>query len=67
MLLSAVLIWAYLHAMQYIVIWSGNIPDEVTWYLKRSTDGWQFFLAALAFGQFVLPFFALLSEAIRGR
>ena len=66
MLLSAILIWAYLHAMQYIVIWSGNIPDEVTWYLKRSTDGWQFFLTGLAFGQFVLPFFALLSEAIRG-
>jgi hypothetical protein len=66
LLLSAILIWAYLHAMQYIVIWSGNIPDEVTWYLERSSHGWQFVLAGLALGQFVLPFFALLSETIRG-
>jgi hypothetical protein len=65
LLLSAILIWAYLHGMQYIVIWSGNIPDEVTWYLKRSSHGWQYVLAVLAFGQFVFPFFALLSEKIR--
>ena len=62
LLLSAILVWAYLHAMQYIVIWSGNIPDEVTWYLKRSTHGWQLFLGVVAFGQFVLPFLVLLSE-----
>jgi hypothetical protein len=30
LLLSMILVWAYLHAMQYLVIWSGNIPDEVT-------------------------------------
>jgi hypothetical protein len=51
--------------MQYIVIWSGNIPDEVTWYLKRSAKGWQFVLIALTLGQFVFPFFALLSERVR--
>jgi hypothetical protein len=66
LLLSAILVWAYLHAMQYIVIWSGNIPDEVTWYLERSIHGWQFVLAVLAFGQLVFPFFVLLSEKIRG-
>jgi hypothetical protein len=66
LLLSTILLWAYLHAMQYIVIWSGNIPDEVTWYLKRSSGGWQFVLIVLALGQFVFPFFALLSESIRG-
>jgi hypothetical protein len=65
MLLSAILIWAYLHGMQYIVIWSGNIPDEATWYLKRSSHGWQYFLALLAAGQFIFPFFALLGEKIR--
>lgn len=66
LLLSAILLWAYLHAMQYIVIWSGNIPAEVTWYLKRSAYGWQFVLIVLALGQFIFPFFALLSERIRG-
>lgn len=63
--LSMLLLWAYLHAMQYIVIWSGNIPDEVTWYLKRDSNGWQFVVALLAFGQFVVPFLLLLLDRIR--
>lgn len=65
LLLSVLLLWCYLHAMQYIVIWSGNIPKEVTWYLVRSEHGWQVALAAVAFGQFVFPFFALLSARVR--
>lgn len=65
LLLSLILFWAYLHAMQYIVIWSGNIPKEVTWYLARSENGWQLVLTALAFGQLALPFFLLLSATVR--
>ncbi|MGY3443617.1 MULTISPECIES: hypothetical protein [unclassified Bradyrhizobium] len=65
LLLSLILLWGYLHAMQYIVIWSGNIPDEVSWYQARSEQGWQYLLAAVAFGQFVLPFFGLLSARVR--
>jgi hypothetical protein len=65
LLLSTILLWAYLHAMQYIVIWAGNIPDEAVWYLKRSSDSWQFVLAFVALGQFVFPFFALLSARVR--
>lgn len=65
LLLSLILLWGYLHAMQYIVIWSGNIPDEVSWYQARSEQGWQYLLAAVALGQFVLPFFALLSARVR--
>ncbi|WGD51589.1 hypothetical protein QA641_40220 [Bradyrhizobium sp. CB1650] len=65
LLLSVLLLWCYLHTMQYIVIWSGNIPKEVTWYLARSENGWQFVLAALSFGQFVFPFCALLSARVR--
>jgi hypothetical protein len=34
--LSTLLLWAYIQAMQYIVIWAGAIPDEVVWYLRRS-------------------------------
>jgi hypothetical protein len=65
LLLATILLWAYLHAMQYIVIWSANIPDEVTWYLARSAKGWQFLLIGLALGQLLIPFFALLNERIR--
>jgi hypothetical protein len=65
LLLSVLLLWCYLHAMQYIVIWSGNIPKEVTWYIARSNNGWQLVLAALSFGQFVFPFCAMLSSRVR--
>ncbi|OSJ29761.1 hypothetical protein BSZ19_26680 [Bradyrhizobium japonicum] len=65
LLLAVLLLWCYLHAMQYIVIWSGNILKEVTWYLARSEHGWQFALAVLSLGQFVFPFCAMLSSKVR--
>lgn len=64
--LSLLLLWAYLHAMQYIIIWAGNIPEEVVWYLDRLKGGWGFALWALFILQFIVPFFALLSEQVRG-
>jgi len=65
LLLSTILLWTYVHAMQYIVIWAGNIPEEVIWYIARSSNGWQIVLAVVALGQFVFPFFALLSSRVR--
>jgi hypothetical protein len=65
-LLSVLLLWAYLHAMQYIIIWTGNIPDEVVWYLERLKNGWGVALWALFILQFFIPFFVLLSESVRG-
>ena len=65
-LLSVLLLWAYLHAMQYIIIWTGNIPDEVVWYLERLRGGWGVALWALFICQFIVPFFVLLSERLRG-
>jgi len=64
-LLSVLLLWAYLHAMQYIIIWAGNLPDEVIWYLERLDGGWGVALWALFVFQFIVPFFVLLSERAR--
>ena len=64
-LLSTLLLWAYIQAMQYIVIWAGDIPDEVLWYLHRSSDGWGVVLWILVLLQFVVPFFAMLSQRVR--
>jgi hypothetical protein len=65
-LLATLLLWVYNHAMQYIVIWSGDIPDEVTWYLERLAGGWGVALWALYIFQFIVPFFVLLPEGLRG-
>jgi hypothetical protein len=64
-LVTAILLWGYMHAMQYIVIWAGDIPGEVRWYLERGRGGW-WLLAWAVFGlQGLLPFAALLSPSVR--
>jgi hypothetical protein len=64
-LLSTLLLWAYNHAMQYIIIWSGDIPEEVVWYVHRESGFWGVAFWALILLQFVAPFFALLLQAVR--
>jgi hypothetical protein len=64
-LLSVLLLWAYNHAMQYIIIWSGNIPEEVIWYARREILPWGIVLWSLLVLQFIAPFFALLLDRVR--
>ena len=64
-LVTAILMWGYMHAMQYIVIWAGDIPREATWYLERGRHGW-WALAWLLYGlQGLVAFGALLSPGVR--
>lgn len=57
-----VMLWAYLAFSQYLIIWSGNLPEEISWYLHRSHGGWQFIGPALMAFHFALPFLLLLSK-----
>lgn len=59
-LLTIVMLWAYISFMQYLIIWSGNLPDEVTWFSKRMHNGWEFLMLALFAFLFAAPFLALL-------
>jgi hypothetical protein len=64
-LVTAILMWGYMHAMQYIVIWAGDIPREAHWYLERGRHGWGA-LAWILYGlQGLVCFCALLSPAVR--
>ena len=62
MLLAFVIFWAYVSFSQFLIIWSGNLPKEIAWYLDRSRGGWQWFAAALFLCQFLVPFALLLSR-----
>lgn len=62
MLLAFVIFWTYVSFAQFLIIWSGNLPREISWYLDRSRGGWQWFALALAIFQFFLPFILLLSR-----
>jgi hypothetical protein len=64
-LVTAILMWGYMHAMQYIVIWAGDIPAEARWYVERGRHGWGA-LAAILYGlQGLIAFGALLSPLVR--
>ena len=61
--LAFVMLWAYLSFSQFLIIWSGNLPEETPYYLKRLVGGWQYFQLALILFHFALPFFLLLSRS----
>jgi hypothetical protein len=60
LLLTFVLFWAYAGFAQYVVIWSGDIPREVTWYVARARGAWGGVALAILFGAGVIPFLILL-------
>jgi hypothetical protein len=60
--LAFTVFWTYVSFMQYLIIWSGNLPEETVWYLRRTTNGWQTIAVLLICLHFVLPFLFLLSR-----
>src|SRR6516164_7536383 len=65
LLLALVMVWAYFSFSQFLIIWAGNLPDEIPWYLERMSGGWQYVALALIFGHFALPFALLLSRDLK--
>ena len=65
LLLAFVMLWTYFQLSQLIIIWSGNLPEEVTFYLARVEGGWKWLSILLAVGHFALPFFLLLSRDLK--
>lgn len=65
LLLAFVMLWTYFQLSQLIIIWSGNLPEEVTFYLARTEGGWKYLSILLALGHFALPFVLLLSRDLK--
>ena len=55
--------WTYLSVSQLIIIWPGDLPQEIQWYLVRVRGGWRVIAAAISLIMFAIPFLALLSQA----
>ncbi|HEY6147542.1 MAG TPA: hypothetical protein VIZ69_07575, partial [Thermoanaerobaculia bacterium] len=60
LMLAFVMFWAYVSFSQYLIIWSGNLPEEIPWYLRRLNGGWGWIGIALVLFHFLLPFLLLL-------
>ncbi|HEV8659459.1 MAG TPA: hypothetical protein VGS96_12635 [Thermoanaerobaculia bacterium] len=67
LMLAFVMFWAYTGFSQFLLIWYGNIKEEVPYYLKREQGVWGFMAVTLILFHFFLPFFMLLMRAIKDR
>jgi hypothetical protein len=64
-LLAFTMVWAYFSFSQWLIIWAGNLPNEITFYLKRIQGGWGTIALVLAFLGFAAPFATLLSRPFK--
>ena len=62
LVLTFVVLWAYMAFSQWVIIWAGNLPEENSWYLKRLAPGWGAIGTFLIIAHFFVPFFILLSR-----
>ena len=67
LMLALVMIWAYFNFSQFLIIWSGNIPEETTWYLTRMKNGWGVVGLLLVVFHFAFPFLILLIQDFKRR
>lgn len=65
LLLAIVMLWAYVNFGQLLITWSGNLPDEVVWYVKRWNGGWGWIGVILLVFHFCFPFALLLSQSLK--
>jgi hypothetical protein len=56
------LLWAYIGFSQFLIVWSGNLPEENVWYLHRFQGGWEVVAIFLLAFHFAVPFLLLLSR-----
>jgi hypothetical protein len=64
-MLAFLMMWAYFSFSQWLIIWAGNLPSEITFYMRRLNGGWGsigFFLAVFGFA---FPFATLLSRPFK--
>lgn len=65
LMLTFVMVWAYFNFSQYLIIWSGNLPEETQWYITRQTGAWAVIGGVLIFFHFAFPFLMLLSRNLK--
>jgi len=65
LLLALVMLWAYFAFSQFLIIWSGNLPEEIGWYLVRMQGAWGVIALAVVILHFAFPFLFLLSRRLK--
>jgi hypothetical protein len=64
-LLTFVMLWAYLSFSQFLIIWAGNLQDENFWYTVRGTGEWKWVALFIILFHFAVPFILLLNRPVK--
>src|SRR5260370_32940574 len=59
------MLFAYFSFSQFLIIWSGNLPEEIHWYVDRLRGAWASVVFAIVLFHFAIPFFLLLHKSIK--
>lgn len=65
LMLALVMVWAYFNFSQFLIIWSGNLPEETKWYLTRMEGVWGAIGILLIVFHFAFPFLVLLNRDLK--
>lgn len=65
LMLTFLMLWAYFSYSQFLIIWAGNLPSEITWYSRRLYHGWHWVGLAMVIFHFAVPFCLLLSRPFK--
>ncbi len=65
LLLALVMLWAYFAFSQFLIIWSGNLPEEIHYYIQRMHGAWGALIVIVAILHFAAPFLFLLSRNLK--
>jgi hypothetical protein len=65
LMLTFLMLWAYLSFSQFLIIWEGNLKDEIPWYKIRATGGWGGMAIVLIVLHFAVPFLLLLQRPLK--
>jgi hypothetical protein len=65
LMLAFVMVWAYFNFSQWLIIWAGNLPEEIPWYVRRMNGGWEALGLFLVVFHFAVPFALLLSRQLK--
>ena len=62
LMMAFVMLFAYFSFSQWLIIWAGNLPEEIGWFLNRIRGGWGLVALIIILFHFALPFTLLLSR-----
>lgn len=65
LLLAFTLAWTYFNFSQYMLIWIGNLPEEIPYYLKRTNGGWGWYAGLAVIFHFPIPFLLLMFRRVK--